>query len=202
MEIFAGRLGWNRLVMLDLIDILVASCFATIVVCVLMVMVHVAERESRVCWWTLLVLLDPAPTTLTPQHPPIQSILCNNRKRDEDCDGDDAPLCLWHQGWCRCWWRRRCAGLFAGLQIVIRGIGHRSIKSNVSTANKPTPMERTCLKLHIGFPPIAVKKCTPEEEQVEMKVLKVKWWSVCVLPCATIKANVITTSSTPSICTM
>ena len=41
-----------------------------------------------------------------------------------------------------------------------------------------------------------------EEEQVEMKVLKVKWWSVCVLPCATIKANVITTSSTPSICTM
>ena len=36
--------------------------------------------------------------------------------------------------------------VFAGLQIVIRGIGHRSIKSNVSTANKPTPMERTCLK--------------------------------------------------------
>ena len=36
--------------LLHRIDILVASCFATIVVCVLMVMVHVAERESRVCW--------------------------------------------------------------------------------------------------------------------------------------------------------
>ena len=76
--------------------------------------------------------------------------------------------------------------VFAGLQIVIRGIRHRSIKSNVSTANKPTPMERTCLKLHsiLFLFELQWKKGRrlyhSEEAQVEMKVLKVKW--VCPVP--------------------
>ena len=76
--------------------------------------------------------------------------------------------------------------VFAGLQIVIRGIRHRSIKSNVSTANKPTPMERTCLKLHsiLFLFELQWKKgrrlYRSEEAQVEMKVLKVKW--VCPVP--------------------
>ena len=60
--------------------------------------------------------------------------------------------------------------VFAGLQIVIRGIGHRSIKSNVSTANKPTPMERTRLKPFLHFDRWKKEDCISE---VEMKVLKV-----------------------------
>ena len=57
--------------MLDLIDILVASGFATIVVCVLMVMVHVAEREQGVLVNIARITRSCSnhPNTSTPPNP-------------------------------------------------------------------------------------------------------------------------------------
>ena len=95
------RLGWNKW-LLHRVDILGASCFASAP----MLMLHVAERVSRVWWWTLLVLPDPAQPPSTPPnpeytlwpkpHPPRQWRWWRQQ-------------CLWHPRRCRWWW---CSGEF------------------------------------------------------------------------------------------
>ena len=119
---------------------------------VLMVMVQVAERESgRVPWWTLLVLPDPPTALLTNPQSRVSFLTQNPLLRhctmmemlmvDDAARFETSPMtpAVLTKAMC----------LFAGLQMLIRGIRQRSIKSNVSSANKPTLSEGTCRKMII-----------------------------------------------------